>query len=121
MTHPTLELILIRGNHDHNAGDPPNEWGIACVDEPYSLGPFALAHDPDRATPSYLVAGHLHPAVRLSGRGRQRERLPCFLFGLRRGILPAFGSFTSAADIQPGRDEKVSVIADHSVVPIGEP
>src|SRR6185436_3554665 len=30
-SHPDLELVLVRGNHDRQAGDPPNELGITCV------------------------------------------------------------------------------------------
>lgn len=116
--HPTLDLLLIRGNHDQNAGDPPSEWGIACVNEPFAVGPFALAHYPDVAAEGYLLAGHVHPAVRLVGRGRQRERLPCFLFGPQRGILPAFGSFTGTADMFPNATEQAYVIAEQAVLPI---
>jgi DNA ligase-associated metallophosphoesterase len=116
--HPALDILLIRGNHDQNAGDPPSEWGIACVDEPFALGPFALAHYPDVVAPGYLLAGHVHPAVRRFGRGRQNEQLPCFLFGPQRGILPAFGSFTSAADMFPNASEQAYVIVDQTVQPI---
>jgi DNA ligase-associated metallophosphoesterase len=116
--HPALDVLLVRGNHDHNAGDPPAAWGVACVDEPYLCGPFALCHHPDRVTTGYRLAGHVHPAVRLRGRGRQHERLPCFLFGPNHGLLPAFGSFTGVADVQPEAAARVFVIADQAVVPI---
>lgn len=28
--HPGLHIVLIRGNHDHNAGDPPKRWASQC-------------------------------------------------------------------------------------------
>ena len=34
---PALEIVLVRGNHDDRAGDPPCEWGVHCVDEPFGL------------------------------------------------------------------------------------
>lgn len=116
---PRLELLLVRGNHDTRAGDPPAAWGFRCVDEPYALGPFALCHYPDAVAAGYVLAGHLHPAVQLAGLGRQRERLPCFLAGPRRAILPAFGSFTGVATVAPGRDERVFVVAGDEVLEIG--
>jgi metallophosphoesterase superfamily enzyme len=66
-----------------------------------------------------VLAGHLHPAVALGGPGRQRERLPCFLFGPRRGILPAFGSFTGAATVRPTAGERVFVVAGDEVLQVG--
>lgn len=115
-----LEITLVRGNHDARAGDPPAAWDFACVDEPYALGPFALCHYPDTAAEGYVLAGHLHPAVALAGPGRQRERLPCFLAGPRRMVLPAFGSFTGAATVRPAADERVYVVAGEEVVEIKE-
>jgi DNA ligase-associated metallophosphoesterase len=113
---PRLEVLLVRGNHDARAGDPPAAWGFACVDEPYPAGPFALCHTPDAAADAHILAGHLHPAVALAGRGRQRERLPCFLLGPRRTVLPAFGSFTGAATVRPEPDERVVVVAGDSLL-----
>lgn len=109
--HPRLEVVLVRGNHDVRAGDPPAAWNIICVNPPFTLGPFALCHDPDTPAPAYVLAGHLHPAVVLAGPGRQRERLPCFLIGPGRAILPAFGSFTGHATVAPAADERAYVIA----------
>jgi DNA ligase-associated metallophosphoesterase len=116
--HGALSFMLVRGNHDLRAGDPPAAWGFAPVDEPFALGPFVLGHHPDLATPGYLIAGHVHPAVRLKGRGGQRLRLPCFMVGARRAILPAFGGFTGAATIQPHEDDQVYVIADGEVLAV---
>lgn len=116
--HPGLELLLVRGNHDARAGDPPAAWGFHCVDEPFAMGPFALCHRPDTAAEGYVLAGHLHPAVQLVGRGRQRERLPCFLVGPRGAVLPAFGSFTGAATVRPAPGERAYVVAGAHVLGI---
>ncbi|MCS6939106.1 MAG: DEAD/DEAH box helicase, partial [Roseiflexus sp.] len=66
----------------------------------------------------YTLAGHLHPAVRLNGVGRQRVTLPCFWFGAQVGVLPAFGGFTGAALITPEPGDQVFVIADGEVVAV---
>ena len=61
--HPYLDLLLIRGNHDRHAGDPPASLRIRCVNGPLSMGPFLLAHHPVAALDGYGIAGHLHPTV----------------------------------------------------------
>ena len=114
--HPALELTLVRGNHDRHAGDPPEGLGVGCVDAPLPDPPFLLAHFPDPRPPGYVLAGHVHPAVRLVGRGRQRERLPCFWIRAGAAVLPSFGDFTGAADVQPEPGDRVFVIAEDRVV-----
>jgi DNA ligase-associated metallophosphoesterase len=122
--HADLEILLVRGNHDRGAGDPPREWRFDCRDEPWAETPFAFRHypeqpaDPAENSPGYVLAGHLHPAVALAGPGRQRERLPCFLFGERVGILPAFGDFTGGAAVRPRPGDRVFAVAGDEVVPI---
>ncbi|NOK59974.1 MAG: ligase-associated DNA damage response endonuclease PdeM [Chloroflexi bacterium AL-W] len=116
--HTQLEMLLVRGNHDHHAGDPPDEWGITCVDAPSALPPFVLLHQPGNPAKGYGLAGHLHPAVQLTGKGQQRIKLACFWFGSHVGILPAFGSFTGTAVVTPEPADQVYVIADDEVIPV---
>ena len=115
-TRPKLGLTLVRGNHDQRAGDPPTEFGIDTVDAGGRLGPFALNHEPGAVRGAYALAGHIHPAVRLSGEGDDALRLPCFWFGSRYGVLPAFGAFTGSAVVRPRRGDQVYVIAGDEVV-----
>ena len=116
--HEDLEIVLVRGNHDLGAGDPPSEWGFACCDEPCLEPPFVFRHHPAEEKDGYVLAGHIHPAVSLSGLGGQREKLPCFLFGERIGLLPAFGGFTGGASVRPRRGDRVFVLAGDDVVSI---
>jgi uncharacterized protein len=116
--HAALDVVLVRGNHDRSAGDPPQEWRIDCVDEPWNALPFVLRHYPASDPAGYTLAGHVHPAVQLRGRGKQRERLPCFVFGPEGAILPAFGSFTGAAVVRPTPAERIFVIAEQSVIQV---
>jgi DNA ligase-associated metallophosphoesterase len=114
--HADLEVVLVRGNHDLGAGDPPCEWGFDCHDEPWIEPPFAFRHHPEKETAGYVLAGHIHPAISLSGPGGQHERLPCFLFGERIGLLPAFGGFTGGATVRPRRGDRVFALAGEEVV-----
>lgn len=103
--HPALELLLVRGNHDRHAGDPPAVLRAQVVDEPFLIGPFAACHHPQRHATHTVLAGHVHPAVRLRGPGRDALRLPCFCMEEGLALLPAFGAFTGSHTLQaaPGR------------------
>jgi DNA ligase-associated metallophosphoesterase len=114
-----IEMVLVRGNHDRGAGDPPREFDVRCVEAPLVEPPFVLAHHPTTSPEGYVLAGHVHPAVRLFGRGRQRERLPCFHFAAAGAILPAFGDFTGVAEVTPAPGDRVFVIAEGEVVQVG--
>jgi DNA ligase-associated metallophosphoesterase len=117
--HAQLPIVLVRGNHDTHAGDPPAAWAIECVDEPWDDGPFTLRHKPGVTPDRYTLAGHVHPALALNGGGRQRLTLPCFHFGPQLGILPAFGEFTGTALVRPAPGDQVYVVAGESVVAVG--
>lgn len=116
--HRWLELLLIRGNHDREAGDPPDDLGIACVDGPLRQGPFLLAHHPLPRPGAYGIAGHVHPVVRLTGPARERQRLPCFWFAPEGAILPAFGEFTGGGEVSPAREDRVFVVAEEAVIEV---
>lgn len=110
-----LALTLVRGNHDGQAGDPPADWGVQCVDGPLRLGPLALCHRPMARPDAYVLAGHVHPAAIVGGRARDRLRLPCFHFGPAVGVLPAFGDFTGMHVLPREAADRVFVVAADTV------
>lgn len=113
--YEAIDVVLVRGNHDRRAGDPPAELRIHCVDAPLLEAPFAFAHHPGAVPDAYAIAGHIHPAVTLTGPGRQRDRLACFWFGASYAVLPAFGEFTGLANVEPVAGDQVFVIAGDDV------
>ena len=114
-----VALTLVRGNHDAKAGDPPCEWDVRCVEPGERAGPFVLNHHPGPARGGgYALSGHIHPAVRLHAAGEKALRLPCFWFGARFGVLPAFGAFTGSAEVLPRRGDQVFVIAEQEVLKV---
>lgn len=113
--HAAIELLLVRGNHDRQAGDPPPSLGVQVVDEPLRLDRLALCHHPQSLPGSYVLAGHLHPCTLLGGRAHQRLRLPSFHFGADCGVLPAFGAFTGMHPIVRAAGDRVFVVADNAV------
>lgn len=114
--HPELAVLLVRGNHDRGAGDPPAEWSFRVVDPPHGEAPWVFCHHPKGQPEGYALAGHLHPAVRLEGGGGERVKLPCFWFGPRVGVLPAFGAFTGTEVVRPRPGDRVWVLAEGEVV-----
>lgn len=112
--NPEVRLTLVRGNHDLRAGDPSATLGITMVDEPHTVGPFSFCHHPDIAAPAYVLAGHVHPVYRLSSR-LDSLRLPCFLVGPTRMILPSFGAFTGGYVISPAHNEHVYVTSGEAM------
>ncbi len=114
LRHPELALTLVRGNHDRHAGDPAQALGIRMVDEPYMLAPFSFCHHPDVVSPGYALAGHIHPTFLLATRF-DALRLPCFVVGPGRMILPSFGAFTGGFPITPGAGDAVFVTSGEGV------
>lgn len=114
-----VAMELIVGNHDRRSGTLPDELGIAERENGARLGPFVLRHEPtaDGVEP-YELAGHVHPGARLEGEGTSLV-LPCFRFGPRAGLLPAFGEFTGCAAIACRADDLVLVCAGGRIVSPG--
>lgn len=108
--HSGLGLTLVRGNHDDRAGDPPPAWGVDVVADPHAVPPFLACHAPCHPPSGYVLSGHLHPGVFLTG-ADGAARLPCFVIGARRAILPAFGSFTGLAMVAPAAGDRLVAIA----------
>lgn len=117
-SHAAIDCLLIRGNHDMHAGDPPPHLNIAITDEPHLLGPFALCHAPQRHASHHVIAGHVHPAYCLQGKGRQRLRLPCFYSENGLTVLPAFGGFTGGMNIETATGRMVFVVAEECIWPV---
>ncbi|QHI99113.1 ligase-associated DNA damage response endonuclease PdeM [Xylophilus rhododendri] len=118
LAHAAVEMVLVRGNHDSHAGDPPASLGIAVVDEPWSAGPFACCHHPQLQPGRHVLAGHVHPAVRLRGTGRDALRLPCFSTGAGLTLLPAFGDFTGSHVLAPETGRLLFAVGGGRVWPV---
>ena len=98
--HAHVAMTLVRGNHDLHAGDPPASLAMALVHEPWqpcATVPVLACHHPQAVAGHTVIAGHLHPTLRLRGPARDALRAPCFGWGDGQLILPAFGAFTGTA------------------------
>jgi DNA ligase-associated metallophosphoesterase len=117
----SVEILLVRSNHDRHSGDPPSDLRINSVNSPAFVPPFVFRHEPVNSTDAYGLAGHVHPGLTLVGRGLQRETLPCFIVGKNAALLPAFGSFTTLGAVQPGPGDRAFVIASDEVLEVTAP
>jgi DNA ligase-associated metallophosphoesterase len=119
-TYQQLEISLVIGNHDILDTEKYHA-GIINVFHKLTLNPFLLVHDIDEIAhreqqSHYILSGHIHPAVQLSGQARQRMKLPCFYFGSNYGILPAFGRFTGTHVIEPNEQDDVFLIVNNKIM-----
>lgn len=114
----SLEMILVLGNHDQHAGTPPKEWEIQCVNGPWLLPPFQCFHEPPEKPKDFSLAGHLHPSFHLRERIGSGLRGPCFHFGARVAVLPAFGGFTGTRPIRPKSGDRVFMIGPEEVIEV---
>ncbi|MEO6696312.1 MAG: ligase-associated DNA damage response endonuclease PdeM [Ignavibacteria bacterium] len=107
-----LQIQLVKGNHDILQESIYKELNIE-VFKSMVLNKFLFIHNfnhTDNEGDFFKICGHIHPAVRLHGKGRQAVTMPCFYFGNSFGILPAFGRFTGKYIINPKQDQSVFII-----------
>ena len=89
-----VDWIFITGNHDP---EPPRDLG-ATVADAFTLKGVTFRHEPDLLASLPEIAGHLHPAAKVKGRGRAVRR-KCFIANEARCILPAFGSYAGGLNV----------------------
>lgn len=120
--HPELRVRLLEGNHEKSSGEVPDCWRFECCGDSIMEGPIALRHHPPatkrRMKPT--ICGHLHPAVRLFGKGGQSERLPCFYLERNLLVLPAFGRFTGSSTIDSSKAVAVYAVTEEAVIKFQE-
>ncbi len=117
--YPDVNLMLVKGNHDIIDESHFQELNMAVVDE-LEKGPFLFTHEPmeDWKGDLYNLSGHIHPAVRMSGKANQGMTLPCFYFSKNAGLLPSFGDFTGRYRIKPKKSDVVFVSGPNEVLRI---
>ncbi|WP_428386405.1 ligase-associated DNA damage response endonuclease PdeM [Mucisphaera sp.] len=109
-----LPVNVVAGNHDRSAGGIPTTLNLNPIPAGTEILPgIAALHDPADPSPHPALAGHLHPAASLYGRGRTRIRSACFWLRRTRLILPAFGDFTGCLNVEPQPDERLVMISDN--------
>lgn len=112
-----VDFELVEGNHDIMHPKHYQKYQIKVYANGLISGPFIFTHIPlDQHGHHYNLSGHIHPGVRLTGKGRQSLKLPCFYFGEHSGILPAFGDFTGKFMLKPNRKDRIYVVTGQQVI-----
>lgn len=101
------DWLWVAGNHDPDAIEGLGGSSAAEV----RLGPLVLRHEPRRGAQPGEIAGHLHPAATVAGRGGAVRRR-CFASDGLRCILPAFGVYAGGLDLRHS--------AFHDILPLRE-
>lgn len=109
------KIVLVAGNHDIIDPHKYESLGIEVVPS-IELEGFLLTHHPVEMESRFNFSGHIHPAVRLFGRGRQRLKLACFFKTTNQLILPAFGTFTGKHTLKPNETDEIFAIVDGEVM-----
>jgi DNA ligase-associated metallophosphoesterase len=109
------KIVLVAGNHDIIVPEKFEALGIEIFEELVLEG-FLLTHHPEERDDLFNFCGHIHPAVRLRGFGRQRLKLPCFFKTSHQLILPAFGEFTGNYTLKLKKDDEVFAIVEGEVI-----
>jgi hypothetical protein len=88
------EWIWITGNHDPRIGE-----GLGGhVRDDLTVEGLTFRHIPSNGRVTHEIAGHLHPAARLSLHGHSFRR-PCFVANGLRLVMPAFGTYAGGLNI----------------------
>ena len=114
----SASIHLIEGNHDLHATPRSEIAGLQYCGERHELDGICLVHDPIEADNLASVCGHIHPGIRIEGKGRQSVWVRAFW---RKGnvlILPAFGDLTGQVSVDVGVDDDLFAVADGCVFPV---
>jgi DNA ligase-associated metallophosphoesterase len=89
------QLVWVVGNHD--AGGPQRLPGQ--VVEEIRVEGVDFRHEPVAGPHPGEAAGHLHPCLKISGRGGSVRRR-CFVTDGERIVLPAFGAYAGGLNVR---------------------
>ncbi len=143
--HSSLQVTLIRGNHDLGIRKLPTSWNVRVEASHLMLDGFCMRHDPGlgnagdahdtRAGQSgksqaaadmevekemEMVAAELILCGHIHPAIQFRDsgaavRLPCFWLTQNRLIFPAFGDFTGTCVIRPQQEDRVWAVVDNEL------
>ncbi|WP_131537167.1 ligase-associated DNA damage response endonuclease PdeM [Pedobacter nototheniae] len=118
--YQNLKFLLVKGNHDKLSTNNYADLGIEIHEPSFCLGPFCFIHDVPKHTSEelYSITGHVHPGVSIIGKAKQRLKFPCFYFGNKHAILPAFSLFTGLYSVKPKVNERIFAVTPDKVIEV---
>ena len=121
---PSLDIQLVKGNHDILNSKWYENAGIKTHDEQLVIRDFCFRHDKSKTfseikpTEYFTFYGHIHPGIKLRGSGKQQLLFPCFYFTAEHCILPAFSKFTGTYIIRPNKEDTVFAIVANEIIKV---
>jgi DNA ligase-associated metallophosphoesterase len=116
-THQHISIIMVMGNHDVLPKQKFKAADLNLHEGFFEEDAFLFAHHPtEKALQKFVFAGHIHPVFVLSGKGRQRLRVPCFVEMKHQLLLPSFGVFTGGYEVNHLPAEAVYIISGTEVL-----
>lgn len=116
---PQIQFFLVRGNHDILTSSFYKKADIQVFENKLNIQDFCFTHDADSCNDkSFTFSGHIHPGIKMKGWANQSVMLPCFYFGKKHAVLPAFSAFTGLAKINPSRQDHVFALVENSVLKV---
>jgi DNA ligase-associated metallophosphoesterase len=106
---PDVQFILIKGNHDilkKHRYELPNFSVIDTWEDEL----FLYSHEPMDHGHKFVLSGHVHPGITLSGKGKQYMSLPCFHISENQAVLPAFGKLTGLYILDQNKDDRYYLV-----------
>jgi uncharacterized protein len=121
-----LHIDLVKGNHDILHENWYKEANIVTHPKQLLINNFLFEHEANTkeeasfpANTVYTFTGHIHPGIKLKGQAKQSFMFPCFYFGKRNCILPAFSKFTGTYRVIPEKGETVYAITGTEIIKMG--
>lgn len=114
---PSVQCTLVLGNHEFLERLHYENLGFHIVSELH-IEDILFTHEPRTDVPhnAYNICGHLHPAIRLTGKAKLSVKIPCFWQTTHRAVMPAFGEFTGTSSIKPSQKDSLYGFLDNQVV-----
>ena len=121
--HSARSMTLVLGNHELYSAQKYEGLGLEVANW-IDINGLRLQHEPENTQSRPFngnsnpasISGHLHPGVKLAGKGRQSLILSCFAHYEHQLILPAFGTFTGLHLITIKEAQQLYAIAEDELI-----
>ncbi|HEX4877427.1 MAG TPA: ligase-associated DNA damage response endonuclease PdeM [Chitinophagaceae bacterium] len=120
-----IHIDLVKGNHDILEDDWYKAANIQVHEWDLIENGFLFRHEdrrfnlPERENVKYTFYGHLHPGYKISGKGLQTLKFPCYYFGRESCILPAFSRFTGTFMVKLIKGDTIYAVSGNELLKIG--
>jgi DNA ligase-associated metallophosphoesterase len=113
-----IKFNLIGGNHDVYTKHLLEDIGLHYFNE-LIVDDIVFVHDEKdnkKNVHYFTIAGHWHPAVKISGKAKQNLVFPCFYLEENKLILPAFSKFSGFFVQEKSKKNKIIALVNNKLV-----